>query len=483
MNPKILVIEDEASLRKILLESLNLEGYKPLGAKSAEEAAELFEEEKFDVILTDINLPGQSGLEFLPACFQHNPEAYVLVMTGYGTIDTAVQAMKQGAADFLCKPIALDNLISAIQVAEKKINTKMEENKTSSSNKSKNKKHQEIIAESSKMLNLLEQVETIAPYKINALITGETGTGKELFAKAIHNAGSRKNEPFVALNCAAIPEHLLEDELFGHIKGAYTGASTDRKGRFEQADGGTLFLDEIGDMNQSLQMKLLRVLQENEFEKLGSTKTIKVDVRVIAATSADLERKMSDGTFRADLYHRLNVVHLNIPPLRERPDDIMPIAAGLLNRFCKASGLPEKLITEDVKRCLLNYDFPGNVRQLQNCIERAAVYSGADFEINLEHLPEEIRNNSSLSQNPAGNVIPDHIPDEGIDLSSIVSEIERELLIQTLDKTGGNKMQAAKLLNMKRTTLVEKIKRLQLEEEMGKNEAKDILQSGKRPSA
>ena len=482
MNPNILVIEDESSLREILLESLTLEGYQPKGAKSAEEAAEFFEVEKFDVILTDINLPGKSGLEFLPTCFQHNPEAYVLVMTGYGTIDTAVQAMKLGASDFLCKPISLNDLTSAIRLADKRVNSKDETRTATSPSKVKTSKNREIIAESRGMLNLLEQVETIAPYKINTLITGETGTGKELFAKAIHNSGPRKKEAFVPLNCAAIPEHLLEDELFGHIKGAYTGAANDRQGRFEQADGGTLFLDEIGDMNQSLQMKLLRVLQENEFEKLGSTKTIKVDVRVVAATCTDVEQKMNDGTFRADLYHRLNVVHLHIPPLRDRRDDIMPIADGLLKRFCKASGLPDKLITEEVQRTLLHYDFPGNVRQLQNCIERAAVYSGPDFEIKIDHLSEEVRSASGSHQNPASGVIPEKIPDEGIDLSSIVSGVERELLIQTLDKTGGNKMQAAKLLNMKRTTLVEKIKRLQLEEDIGKDESNDLLKPRRRVS-
>lgn len=480
MNLKILVIEDEADLRNILQKSLEMEGYEVTCASSAEDAEELLGAEKFDAVLTDVNLPGKTGLEFLPVCFRHIPEAYVVVMTGFGTIDTAVRAMKLGASDFLCKPIALNDLISAIRLAARKIEARKkaeeeaaeaaeaaEETAADSQRKSSDakKSRSAIIAESDVMLNLLEQVDTIAPYKINVLITGETGTGKELFAKAIHHAGPRREKPFVALNCAAIPEHLLEDELFGHIKGAYTGAANDRQGRFEQADGGTLFLDEIGDMNQALQMKLLRVLQENEFERLGSTKTVKVDVRVVAATSADLEEKMKSGSFRADLYHRLNVVHLNIPPLRSRREDVLPIAEGLLKRFCRVSGLPDKIISEEVQRAVSRYDFPGNVRQLQNCIERAAVFSGADAEIKLEHLPEEIRNQSDFFQNPASTVIPQYIPDEGIDLSSIVSEVEKELLIQTLDKTGGNKMQAAKLLNMKRTTLVEKIKRLQLEEE------------------
>lgn len=257
---------------------------------------------------------------------------------------------------------------------------------------------------------------------------------------------------------------MLEDELFGHVKGAYTGAQNDRKGRFEQADGGTLFLDEIGDMNLALQSKLLRILQESEFEKLGSSKTVRVDVRVIAATSADLEKKVADGSFRADLYHRLNVVHLHVPPLRERPDDIMPIAQGLLERFCQGAGLPAKTVANEAIHALISYDFPDNVRQLQNAMERAAVFSGVSSQILLEHLPEEIKKQTNLFQmSSASGLIPTSIPDEGIDFGGLVSQVERELLLQTLEKTGGNKMQAAKLLNMKRTTLVEKIKRLQIE--------------------
>lgn len=461
----ILVIEDDLSLQNVLLESINSEGYEAIGVKSAEEAIELFEKEnKFDVILTDVNLPGQSGLDILPTCLQHNPDAFLLVMTGYGTIDTAVKAMKLGATDFLCKPIALRDLFSAIRVATKKIQNRTEEivQDTPEIKPQKNIKS-EIIAESEIMLNLLQQLETIAPFKINALVTGETGTGKELIAREIHNLSPRADKPFVALNCAAVPKNLLEDELFGHIKGAFTGANNDRKGRFEQADGGTLFLDEIGDMDMALQAKLLRVLQESEFEKLGSSETIKVDVRIIAATSANLEEKIEDGSFRADLFHRLNVVHLRIPALRERPGDIRPLAKGLLKRFCDQTGLPEKTINEEVFSVLDLYGFPGNVRQLQNCMERGAVFSGAGDELLLEHLPEEVKSPTDFLQTPT-NPIPTNIPDEGIDLSDVVSKVEKELLLQTLDKTKGNKMQAAKLLNMKRTTLVEKVKRLQLDE-------------------
>ena len=473
MKSRILVVEDEPSLRNLLIDSITAEGLEPVGVKNAEDAIKHLEDEPFDIVLTDVNLPGKSGLELLPICLQRNPDAYVLVMTGYGTIDNAVKAMKLGASDFLCKPISLDDLISVVRVASEKTADRGSETvKTKKTDSS-------IIVQSEKMLKILEQIETIAPYRINVLVMGETGTGKELVAREIHNASPRAKEAFVAMNCAAIPENLLEDELFGHVKGAYTGAQNGREGRFEQADKGTLFLDEIGDMNLALQAKLLRVLQEMEFERLGSTQTIKVDVRIVAATSADLDAKIEDGSFRADLYHRLNVVNLKIPALRERPDDILAIAQGLLNRFCESAGLPEKRIDEETYKALISYDFPGNVRQLQNSVERGAVFSGVDSELRLEHMPEEIRNQSDASFIAAkSNSVPNTIPDEGIDLSNVVSQVERDLLIQTLDKTGGNKMQAAKLLNLKRTTLVEKVKRLRIEEENDSGDEAALSKTG-----
>lgn len=458
MKARILVVEDDTRLRNVLVEALTQEGYELNSADSAEAAIELLKDERFDVLLTDVNLPQKSGLELLPICLQFHPFTYMIVMTGYASIDMAVEAMKLGATDFLRKPISLKDLSAAIKVALNKIET------PDPKAPSRNTASSAIIAKSVVMLNVLEQVNVIAPYKINVLVTGETGTGKELMAKLIHSSSDRSKSNFIAMNCAAIPEQLLEDELFGHVKGAFTGAQTERKGRFEQADGGTLFMDEIGDMNLALQAKLLRILQESEFERLGSSKTIKVDVRVVAATSADLEAKIADGSFRADLYHRLNVVHLSVPALRERPDDILPIAQGLLDRFCESTGLPPKRIADETYHSLISYNFPGNVRQLQNAMERAAVFSGMGTEVKLEHLPDEIRNQTSLFQIGLGDkLLPRSIPDEGIDFSEVVSQIERELLLQTLDKTGGNKMQAAKLLNMKRTTLVEKIKRLNID--------------------
>lgn len=491
MKAKILVVEDDNRLRTLLLEPLVLEGHLPTGVASAEAALAALAADHFDILLTDVNLPGKSGIELLAQCSQLDYELYKLVMTGYGSVDVAVNAMKLGAADFLTKPISLVDLLGAIRVAVSKLSataTTTDQNNqqtdspvraggagsqaaiTTAHNNTNALGGALMIAKSAVMLELLKQIQTIAPYKVSALITGETGTGKELIARSIHHAsGRQQNGAFVALNCAAIPEQLLEDELFGHVKGAFTGAQTDRKGRFEQADRGTLFLDEIGDMNLALQSKLLRVLQESEFEKLGSGKTTKVDVRVVAATSADLDQKIADNSFRADLYHRLNVVHLRVPPLRERPDDIMPLAQGLLQQFCASAGLPAKTIADEVVHALISYSFPGNVRQLRNAMERAAVFSGALGLVKLEHLPEEIKQQTNLFQLPAAYV-PRGIPDEGIDFTDVVSQLERDLLLQTLQKTSGNKMRAAKLLNMKRTTLIEKLKRLQIDTETDHDE-------------
>jgi two-component system response regulator AtoC len=461
MKAKILVVEDDLSLQKLLLEAIGYEGHQTQGADSVDEALELLQNEKFDVLLTDVQLKTKSGLDLLPVALQQNPDCFMLVMTGHATIDIAVQAMTAGAADFLSKPISLNDLISAIKVAAERTSEAF------TAAPDRKSKDVNIIGKSGVMTELLNQVETVAGYNLSVLVMGETGTGKELIARAIHKSSPRAKNAFVALNCAAIPEQLLEDELFGHVKGAFTGAQSDRAGRFEQAHQGTLFLDEIGDMNLALQAKLLRVLQESEFEKVGSSKTVKVDVRIVAATSADLERKVADGSFRPDLYHRLNVVMLKIPPLRDRLGDLQPLAQGLLDNFCQKSGLPKKTIAEETLNVLGSYHYPGNVRQLQNAVERAAVFSGIKTtEVLPEHLPEEIAKNRVLYKPVASRSFkPDTIPDEGIDFLGVVSNLERELLLQTLDKTGGNKMQAAKLLNMKRTTLVEKIKRLNIEEE------------------
>jgi DNA-binding NtrC family response regulator len=462
MKINVLVVEDDDHLRDVLLQAATLEGYEASAVPSAEEGLQLLEQERFDILVTDVNLPGMSGIDFLPQVVNLQSHIVSIVMTAFGTIDVAVEAMKRGASDFLVKPFELSTLLGAMSVAA----TRAAKQQSSPVKAVKSG----IVAESSSMRKLFDQVTTIAPFNTTVLITGETGTGKEMVARAIHSQSPRKDKSLVALNCAAVPEQLLEDELFGHVKGAFTGAQNAREGRFEQADGGTLFLDEIGDMSLPLQSKLLRVLQEREFEKLGSARTIKVDVRIVAATSADLEKRINDSSFRADLFYRLNVVHLKLPPVRDRREDIEPLALHLLARFCESAGLPTKTIADDAWDALKSYRWPGNVRQLQNAMERSAALSGLAPVITLKDLPEEVRGGAPLGITPAiGQVeepaVERAIPDEGLNFDAVVTEVERELLLQSLNKSGGNKMRAAKLLNMKRTTFVEKLKRLHIETE------------------
>jgi two-component system, NtrC family, response regulator AtoC len=461
MKTRILFVEDERQLMGLLLTVASEAGYHAEGVSSAEEATEHLQKEAFDIIVTDVGLPGMSGLDLLQHLSKLRPGIIPVVMTAMGTIDMAVEAMKRGATDFITKPFAIPTLLGAISVAAERVSRQaLQPDKGISGI--------DVVARSASMQKVFEQVKAIAPFNTTVLLTGETGTGKEIVAQAIHRQSPRHTHPMVPLNCAAIPENLLEDELFGHVKGAFTGAQTAREGRFVQAQGGTLFLDEIGDMSPPLQSKLLRVLQEREFEKLGSSKTIKVDVRIIAATSADLERRVSNGGFRADLFYRLNVVHLHLPPLCERKDDIMPLAESLLVRFCASAGLPAKTISDEVRAALLSYRWPGNVRQLQNAMERAAALTGVATTIRLADLPEEVRAGAPSGTTPVLISDPDTatettVPDGGLSFDAVVTKVERELLLQSLNKTGGNKMQAAKLLNMKRTTFVEKLKRLQIE--------------------
>jgi two-component system response regulator AtoC len=463
MDIKILFVEDDERLRDVLLEAASLEGYDAQGVASAEAAVERLRDEPFEVLVTDVALPGMSGLDLLRQCQRLRPGILPIVITAHGTVDTAVEAMKRGAADFITKPFELDGLLGTIRVAaERAARTR------ALTQGGAGKAAGKIIAASPVMQKLLEQVRAIAPFQTTVLVTGETGTGKEMVARAIHDLSPRGGKALVALNCAAVPEQLLEDELFGHVKGAFTGAQSARDGRFEQADGGTLFLDEVGDMSLPLQSKLLRVLQEREFEKLGSSRTVKVNVRVVAATSADLQRRIDEGTFRPDLYYRLNVVHLRLPPLRERREDIRPLAEHMLAKFCADTGLPLKSVSEEASDALTAYRWPGNVRQLRNAVERAAVLTGAAAEIHLQDLPEEARETAAAER--AHGVTTRALPEQpqpggpdGVNFDAVVTKVERDLLLQSLAKTGGNKLRAAQLLGMKRTTFVEKLKRLGIE--------------------
>jgi DNA-binding NtrC family response regulator len=465
MNVKILIVEDDERLREVLLEAAAMEGYEARAVSSAEAAVELLRGEPFDILVTDVALPGMSGLDLLRHCAQLRPDILPIVITAFSTVDIAVEAMKRGAADFLTKPFELDGLLGTIRVAAERTARARAAAQGAGGDESAAGPGN-LIAAAPAMRELLEQVRAVAPFQTTVLITGETGTGKEVVARALHRLSPRAGKALVALNCAAVPEQLLEDELFGHVKGAFTGAQAARAGRFELADGGTLFLDEIGDMSLPLQAKLLRVLQEREFERLGSSSSVKVDVRVVAATSADLQRRIDEGTFRPDLYYRLNVVHLRLPPLRERREDIRPLALHLLGKFCANAGLPPKEIREDAWEALHGYGWPGNVRQLQNAVERAAALTGSATEIRLRDLPEEVRAGALAPLQAPPADAPEgarRLLDEGVNFDAVVSEVERDLLSQALAKAGGNKMRAAQLLNMKRTTFIEKLKRLQID--------------------
>jgi two-component system, NtrC family, response regulator PilR len=455
MAVRILFVEDDEYVRDILRATAQEGGYDADFAPTAEVGVERLAAGDYDIVVTDVRLPGMNGIELLPHIARLQPGAAAIVITAFGTVDIAVEAMKRGAIDFLTKPFTPDELLSALRVASERVAA---ERRTTPG-----ERHAaQVIGTSAKMRQLLEQVAAIAPFNSTVLITGETGTGKELVARAIHAQSPRTKGAIVALNCAAIPEQLLEDELFGHVKGAFTGAQGAREGRFEQANGGTLFLDEIGDMSLAMQSKLLRVLQEREFERLGSSRTVKVDVRIVAATSANLERRIEENTFRPDLFYRLNVVHLRVPPLRERPEDIRPLAEFLLRRFSVSAGIPPKTVDDYVWDAMAAYKWPGNVRQLQNCMERSAALSGAAPTIMIEHLPEEVRGASVYDNAPKRPPAVPELPDEGVSFDAVVTRVERDLLLQSLDKAGGNKMRAAKLLNMKRTTFIEKLKRLQI---------------------
>jgi DNA-binding NtrC family response regulator len=449
----VLLVEDEAPLREALAEQLADRGYAVEQAESGETALARLADFAFDVIITDLRLPGIDGSAVIDAALDRYPDIVAIVVTGYGTVKDAVEAIKRGAWDFVSKPFQIDELLHALDAALEQRRLKSE-NAYLRAQLDERYRFEGLIGKSPAMKRLFQLLETIAATNSTILITGETGTGKEVVARSIHHNSPRKAHRFVALNCSAIPETLLEAEIFGHVRGAFTGAIGNREGRLEQAHRGTLFLDEVGTMSAALQMKLLRVLQEREFERVGDSKTIKVDVRVIAATNSDLIKMVGDGQFREDLYYRLNVIPVHIPPLRERRDDIALLVQHFLEKF-RSSGAQPVTVSQEAMRRLMSYAWPGNVRQLENATERAVAFGGSRGQIEAADLPPEIAGAEppSVSASLA-------LPEEGVDLDAFVAKIERELIQRSLERTGGNKGQAAKLLNLKRTTLVEKLKRL-----------------------
>jgi DNA-binding NtrC family response regulator len=466
----LLLVEDEAPLREALAERLIEHGFDVEQSDSGEAAIEQLAEFAFDIVITDLRLPGLDGTRVLEAALLRYPDIVGIIVTGYGTVKDAVEAIKRGATDFVTKPFQFDELLHALNSALEQRRLKAE-NAYLRSQLQERYRFEGIIGRSPAMRELFQLLETVSASASTILITGETGTGKEVVARAIHHNSPRRALRFVALNCGAIPETLLEAELFGHVRGAFTGAIGTRQGRLEQANKGTLFLDEVGTMSWAMQMKLLRVLQEREFERIGDTHTIKVDVRVVGATNSDLQKMVAEGSFREDLFYRLNIIPIHLPPLRDRKEDIPLLVQHFLKKFTApetaAAGAkadqgrgPEPAarslsISQQAMRCLMGYSWPGNVRQLENAIERAVALSGGRSQIETSDLTADIQQASQTAATPDVT-----LPEGGIDFDHYISRIEHGLIRRALEKTGGNKGQASKLLNLKRTTLVEKLKRL-----------------------
>jgi DNA-binding NtrC family response regulator len=452
----VLIVEDEAPLREVIAERLGDHGFRVVQAATGEDALERLAEFAFDIIITDLRLPGIDGTQVLETALKLYPEIIGIVVTGYGTVKDAVDAIKRGATDFITKPFQFEGLRHVLDSALEQRQLKSE-NAYLRSQLEQRYRFEGIIGRSRPMRDLFQLLETVAGTSSTILVSGETGTGKELVARAIHHNSPRKAHRFVALNCSAIPETLLEAELFGHVRGAFTGAVDTRAGRLEQANRGTLFLDEVGTMSPALQMKLLRVLQEREFERVGDSRTVRVDVRVIAATNSDLGRLVSENRFREDLYYRLNVIPIRLPPLRDRKEDVPLLVSHFLERFCRDQVPPRPAMTvsQQAMRRLMAYGWPGNVRQLENALERAVALGSGRSQIELGDLPPEIQ---EAVEAPLPRQLV--LPEEGLDFQTYIHGVERELIQQSLDRTDGNKGQAARLLNLKRTTLVEKLKRL-----------------------
>jgi DNA-binding NtrC family response regulator len=439
-KPSILVVEDEAKLRRLIELQLIDEGFHASMAPDAETALQLLNREHFDLIITDFKLPGMSGLEFLQAVKRANAVLPVVLMTAYGTVESAVDAMKAGASDYLLKPFSLTELMIVIR-KELASHELRQENRALREALGHRYEYKNIIARSDKMQAVLGLVERVAPTNATVLIGGESGVGKDLVARAIHEHSNRASGPFVKINSTAIPENLLESELFGYEKGAFSGATSAKPGKFETADKGTLFLDEIGDVPPPTQVKLLRVLQDREFERLGATKTIKVDVRLIAATNRDLRDALEDGTFREDLYYRLNVVAIDIPPLRERKEDVPPLAEFFLEKFARESGKPVRGITPQAMQSLTDFHWPGNVRELQNIMERAVTLSSGEM---LDAADIRLDRHSGRASPDISPVLP-----QGFTLE----QWEDDMIREALRRSNGNKSQAARSLGLSRNAL------------------------------
>ncbi len=450
---KILIVDDEDSMRHMLTLILKREGYEARAVGRGSEALALLEGEPFDFILSDVIMPEMGGLELLRALKEKKVEATIIMMSAYGNLDTAVEAMKLGAYDYVSKPFKPDEILLTLRKAEEREHLRRE-NQLLRQAVSRDFGFANIIGKSAKMIQIFETIKKISDYKASVLILGESGTGKEMVAKAIHFNSPRSQGPFVAVNCGAIPETLLESELFGFEKGAFTDAKKEKRGNFEMAHGGTLFLDEIGEMSLAAQVKILRALQEGEVKRLGGEKVIKVDVRIIAATIRDLSKAVLESKFREDLFYRLNVLPLQLPPLRERKEDVPLLVEHFILKFNQAHSLNIDGLSEQSMALLLEYAWPGNVREMENAIERAMILS-QDHKIQPEGLPPEIRNGAHPPR--------DYLLSDELSVKKATRILEADLIRRALKKTGGNRSQASRILEISHPALLSKIREYGIE--------------------
>jgi putative PEP-CTERM system response regulator len=444
----ILIADDEKNIREGLAESLGLDGYKTLLAADGDEALKIVEDGDVDLVITDLKMPKVSGTDVLKSVVGRYPGLPVIVLTGHGTIEDAVTAMRFGAFDFVTKPVNLDHLSLLVKRALESRELKRKNRELEAEVESE-RRSGAMIGKSPEMKKVQELVRRVAPTRASVLITGESGVGKELVADAIHALSPRSSGPLVKVHCAALAESLLESELFGHEKGAFTGAQARKRGRFELANEGTLFLDEIGEINQNVQIKILRVLQDRKFERVGGEETLEVDVRIIAATNRDLKKEIAEGRFREDLYYRLNVVNIHVPPLRERRDDIPILAMSFLQEFARENAKPIEGFEPKARQALYAYPWPGNVRELRNCVESAVVMARGNL-IGIEDLPPGVRSSSEER-------------DIRVPSGSSLAETEKILIRETLAAQGGNKSRTAEILGIGRKTLYQKIEEYGIE--------------------
>ncbi len=447
MKPRIMIVDDERGMRELLQTDLRLRNFAPRGFASATEAYEVFCREDFEVVLTDLRMPGMDGLEFCRRLVGSRPDMPVIVMTAFGNLESAIASMRAGAYDFVTKPIEMDLLELILRRAVERRQLQQQIHSLRETLQQAGR-FDELLGQSPAMLNLYDQLGRIADSDASVLVMGESGTGKELVAKALHRRGRRKDKPYVAVNCAALPDTLLESELFGHVKGAFTDARADRRGLFLQAEGGTLFLDEIGEMPLTMQAKLLRALEEGTVRPVGSEKEIAFDARVLAATNRDLETAVEEGRFRKDLYFRIDVIQIDLPPLRARGADALLLAQHFIETFSARAKKEVKGLSEGVGEKLLAYSWPGNVRELRNVIERAVALTRFD-RLTLDDLPEKVRNYRSSQVLIDGSDPTDLVP---------LEEVERRYILHVLNSVQGNRTLAARSLRLDRKTLYRKLR-------------------------